>query len=191
MDIILLYDGYNPALCVAHHSIKLSPSPLSGSTPAGLCGHLWSHQWGRMSHAINTYCDCSWYFTHGHGLLYMVWTIPCINEISISECKDFLHILCIHFFYQIKQKCMHIVNTLRLSDALWVSNLTIISTDNSLSPGQCQAIIWTNAGILLIGPLITNFSEISIEILTFSFKKMHLKVLSVKSRPFCLNVLAE
>ena len=30
-----------------------------------------------------------------------------------------------------------------------VSKLTIISLDNGLSPGRRQAIIWTNAGILL------------------------------------------
>ena len=30
--------------------------------------------------------------------------------------------------------------------------------------GRRQAIIWTNAGILLIGPLVTNFGEILIEI---------------------------
>ena len=40
-----------------------------------------------------------------------------------------------------------------------LSKLTIIGSDNSLSPGQCQAIIWTNAGILLIVPLGTSFSE--------------------------------
>ena len=51
-----------------------------------------------------------------------------------------------------------------------------------------QAIIWTNAGLLLIGPLGINFSEILIEILTFSFKKMRLKVSSVKRRPFCLGL---
>ena len=33
-----------------------------------------------------------------------------------------------------------------------VGNLTIIGSDNGLSPGRRQAIIWTNAGILLIGP---------------------------------------
>ena len=72
-----------------------------------------------------------------------------------------------------------------------VSKLTIIGSDNGLSPGRRQAIIWTNAGILLIGPIGTNFSEILIEILTFSFKKMRLKVSSAKRRPFCLgfNVL--
>ena len=47
--------------------------------------------------------------------------------------------------------------------------------------------IWTNAGILLIRPLGTNFSEILIKIHTFSFKKMHLKMSSAKWRPFCLG----
>ena len=59
-----------------------------------------------------------------------------------------------------------------------VSKLTIIGSDNGLSPGRRQAIIWTNAGILLIGPSGANFSEILIEIDTFSFKKMHLKMMS-------------
>ena len=72
-----------------------------------------------------------------------------------------------------------------------VGNLTIIGSENGLSPDRRQAIIWTNAGLLLIGPLGINFSEILIEILTFSFKKMRLKVSSAKRRPFCfrLNVL--
>ena len=74
---------------------------------------------------------------------------------------------------------------------IYVSKLTIIGSDNGLSPDRRQAIILTNAGILLIGPLGTNFNEILIEILTFSFKKMSLKVSFAKRRPFCLvlNVL--
>ena len=43
-------------------------------------------------------------------------------------------------------------------------------------PGRRQAIIWINAGILLIGPLGINFSEILIKINTFSFKKTYLKL---------------
>ena len=72
-----------------------------------------------------------------------------------------------------------------------VSKLTLISSDNSLSPGRRQAIVWTNDGILLIRPLGTNFSEILSKIHTFSFNKMRLKVSSAKRRPFCfgLNVL--
>ena len=65
-----------------------------------------------------------------------------------------------------------------------VGKLTIIGSDNGLSPGRCQAIIWTIAGILLIGPSGTNFSEILIGIQTFSFKKMHLKMLYAKWHPF-------
>ena len=69
-----------------------------------------------------------------------------------------------------------------------VSNLTIIGSDNGLSPGRRQAIICTNAGILLIGPLGTNLSEILNGIQTFSFKKMQLKMSSAKWRPFCLGL---
>ena len=69
-----------------------------------------------------------------------------------------------------------------------VNNLTIIGSDHALSPDRRQAITWTNAGILFIGPLGTNFSEILIEILIFSFKKMRLKVSSGKWRPFCLGL---
>ena len=81
------------------------------------------------------------------------------------------------------------VNSLRPSDAYkCVGKLTIIGSDNGLSPGRLQAIIWTNAGILLIRPLGTNFSEILIGIQTFSFKKMYLKMSSAKWRPFCLGL---
>ena len=69
-----------------------------------------------------------------------------------------------------------------------VGYLTSIGPDDGLSPGRRQAIICTNAGILLIGPLGTNLSEIQIGIQTVSYKKMHLKMSSVKWRPFCLGL---
>ena len=69
-----------------------------------------------------------------------------------------------------------------------VGNLVIIGSDNALSPGRRQAITWTNIGILLIGPPGTNFSEIVIKIHAFSFKKIHLKMLSGKWWPFCLGL---
>ena len=69
-----------------------------------------------------------------------------------------------------------------------VSKITIIGSDNGLSPGQRQAIIWNNAGILLIRPLGTNFSEIFIGVQTFSFKKMDMKMSSEKWRPFRLGL---
>ena len=57
-----------------------------------------------------------------------------------------------------------------------VGKLTIIGSDNGLSPGRHQAGILTNPGILLTGPLGRNFNEILIEIQTFSFKKIHLNM---------------
>ena len=73
-----------------------------------------------------------------------------------------------------------------------VVKLTIIGSDNDLSPGRRQAIIWTNAGILLIGPLGTNFIEIWIGIQTFSFKENALEdvvceMASILSRPQCVK----
>ena len=61
-----------------------------------------------------------------------------------------------------------------------------IGSDKGLSPIRRQAIIWTNAGILLIGPTGTDLSENLTEIYTFSFRKMHLKM--SKWRPFCLGL---
>ena len=58
-----------------------------------------------------------------------------------------------------------------------VSDLIIIGSD-----------IRSNAGILLIRPLRTNFSEILNEILIFSFKKMPMKVSAAKRWPFCLGL---
>ena len=43
-------------------------------------------------------------------------------------------------------------------------NYDTFGSDNDLSPAERQAIILTNAGMLIIGPLGTYFSEIGIEI---------------------------
>ena len=69
-----------------------------------------------------------------------------------------------------------------------VSKLAIIGSDNGLSPGRRQAIIWTNTGILLIRTLGINFSEILGEIHSFSSKKMHFKMSSAKGRLFSLGL---
>ena len=51
-------------------------------------------------------------------------------------------------------------------NSLWrhicIGNLAIIGSNSGLSPGRGQAIAWTNAGLLLIGPLGKNLSEIVI-----------------------------
>ena len=87
-------------------------------------------------------------------------------------------------------KCAHIHQLTHWGRVthICVSELTTIGSDNGLSPGRRQAITWNNDGLLLIEYLGTNFSEISIGIQTFSFKKMHLNMSSAKWRPFCLGL---
>ena len=76
----------------------------------------------------------------------------------------------------------------------WVNSLrsdeAFIRSDNDLSPGRCQAIIWISAGILLIRTLGTNFKEIVNKIHAFSFNKMHLEMSSAKWQQFCLGLSA-
>ena len=73
-----------------------------------------------------------------------------------------------------------------------VSKLTIIGSDNGLMPGRHQANIWTNAGILLIGPLGTNFSGILIENLYIfiqenAFENVVWKMAAILSWPQCVK----
>ena len=116
------------------------------------------------------------HWTHSHGLFTVLVrrkTVCYKHTLKYTRCNALTH------WGRVTQIC--------------VSKIISIGSDNSLSPGRRQAIIWTNAWILLIGPLGTNFNETLIEIHTFSFTKIHLKMSSGKWRPFCLglNVLSE
>ena len=121
-------------------------------------------------------------YTAFNGLIHMVYCLLYTYIISSpvitmsTFCDTILH-------------CMGVILTHwgRVTH-IFVGNLTIIGSDKGLSPGRRQAIIWTNVGILLIGLLGTNFSEIQIEIRAFSFKNMRLKVSSAKWRPSCLGL---
>ena len=72
-----------------------------------------------------------------------------------------------------------------------IGNMTRISSDNGLAPEQRQTIFWTNTGILLIGPLGTNFSEILIEIQAFFLNiyvwKWRLLISVILSWPKCVK----
>ena len=70
----------------------------------------------------------------------------------------------------------------------YVPTDAITVSDNGLSPGRRQAIIWNDAGILLIGLLGTNFNDIFIEIEIFSLANLHLKVSYAKRRPSCYSL---
>ena len=72
-----------------------------------------------------------------------------------------------------------------------VIKLTIIGSVNGLAPERRLAIIWTNGGILSIGPLGTNFNEILIKIHTFSqenaFENVVCETAAILSRPQCVK----
>ena len=92
------------------------------------------------------------------------------------------------------------INTLRPSDAyIFVGNLATIGSDNGLSPGRHQAITWTNAGILLIGPSWTNLRNklqwnfnrnSNIFIQADALQNVVCEMGSILSRPQCVKVRA-
>ena len=69
---------------------------------------------------------------------------------------------------------------LALVPHICVIELDSIGSDNGLRPGRYQAIIWTNARILLISQKGTKFIDILMKMHIFSFKIMFLKVKSGK-----------
>ena len=77
---------------------------------------------------------------------------------------------------------------------IFVSKLSIIGSDNGLLPDRHQAIIRNKVGILLIGPLGTNFNGIVIEIHTFFVQENALenvvwKMAAILSRPQCVKAV--
>ena len=83
---------------------------------------------------------------------------------------------------------IHQYTLCNINSVLWwwcKINQVSIGSNNSLSLIRRQAIIWSNAGLLSIGPLWIKLSEILIKIQNFSLTKMHLKILFTKWRSFC------
>ena len=115
---------------------------------------------------------------YNYGIIFLITCLICSRIHQIGSFTMQLNKQCRVWWLTHWGRVMHIC----------ISKLTIIGSDNGLSPGQCQAIIWTNAWILLNGSLGATFSEISSEINIFSFKKMHLKMSSGNWQPSCLSL---
>ena len=95
------------------------------------------------------------------------------DELTSCNC-NYIHVEATHIYFTLRETLhthahiyIYIIYIYNSPLTHWsrvtqicVDNITIIGSDNGLSPGRRQAIIWTNAGILLIRPLGTNFSEI-------------------------------
>ena len=126
-------------------------------------------------------------------VLQFYWVFPLSTFGKTLLLLSWIYPYCIVSFVLLFVFCLNIVIILFPTNwgrvtHICVSKLTGIGSDNGLSPGRRQAIIWTNAVILLIRTLGTNFSEILSEIHSFSFSKMHLKMLFATWRLFGLGL---
>ena len=68
-----------------------------------------------------------------------------------------------------------------------VGKITIIGSNNRLSPGRHLVIIWINVGISLIGPLRTKFSEILIFVQENVFKNVTCELASILFPSQCVK----
>ena len=110
------------------------------------------------------------YFNFHRVLLVVI--LPPVN----LYCHSNFHIVCISRPKTLWGQMTHIC----------VSKLNIIGSDNGMSPGWRQAIIWTSAGILLMGPLGTN-NEILIFIQENPFQNVVWIKVAILSQPHCVN----
>ena len=68
-----------------------------------------------------------------------------------------------------------------------INSLRPGGSDNGLSQGRCKGVIGTSAGILLIGPLVTNFSEILRKFQELVFKNAVWKMAAMLYWPQWVN----
>ena len=144
-------------------------------------------RWGNnITRVISKHMACSWGLSSYEIALMWMPQNTFDNESRLVQSMAWCCQATSHYFITRPQQVNTLTHWGRMTH-ICISKLTIIGSDNGLSPGRCHTIIWTNAGILSIWPLGTNFSEILIEIHTFSFRKIHFKM-SGKWQPFFLSL---
>ena len=176
------------AICGANWPVPVN-SPHKGQWRRALMFSLisaWINGWVNNHEAGDLRRNCTHYdviVMHCAKTRCAIW---CHGSLLLVQVMESCLMAPNHYLNQMKtQKQTHWGREMLIC----VSKLTNIGSDNGLAPGRRQAIIWTNARILLIGPLGTNFSEILIEIYTFPFKKMHLKMSTILSLPQCVKII--
>ena len=160
------------------------------------CNYLFGHSNECCFHEYLLLKDCLGDYIKYHGRTISAWWYWTHKTTEHPQDNSFSYHMKWHCRGRSQQRDVEtnihtdvsLLNHVARETHICVGKLTTIASDNGFSPGRRQAIIWTNAGILLIGPLGTNYNEILIGIHTFSFKKMHLKMSSAKWRPFCLGL---
>ena len=114
-----------------------------------------------------------------------------LSRWSVQLALCLLEMLQIKQSWKIRQSLIHQYRSYRhviKNHCGWVThicvgNLTIIGSDNDLSPGRRQVIIWTNSGIFLIGHLSKSIHFIQEN----AFKAIVCRMAAILSRPQYVN----
>ena len=168
----------------------------------GWCLHWWWYSWHQICKVTSIIVDEKlWYgepiWYHRFKQLFVTKPLhePLLSSPGCGVSQEAFRPSAIEMSWQITylRSHHHLLQAKKLTHwghvtHICVRKLITLGSDNGMSPGRRQAIIWTYAGILLIRTLGTNFSEILSEIYEYSFKKMHLKMSSGNWQPFCLGL---
>ena len=125
-------------------------------------------------------CSCcnspSWKGRQANGLwqpwmtlftnVYTLYQLTGTNDLTMSW-EITIYMIYIKILMQLLIHALKLI----LAPHICVMHWDSIGSGNDLSPIRRQAITWTNADLLSVGALGTIFSEIWIEILTFSLNK--------------------
>ena len=130
-----------------------------------LMGHIWP----------------AWYINSYSSGLYSLWLLHLGSELYNGANKNGAILKNIG---NIERNLTHSGRVMHIC----VSKLTIIASENGVSPGRHQAIIWTNAEILLIGHLVKTIKWNLKHNLYIFMQEMHFKMSSGKWRPQCVNL---
>ena len=85
------------------------------------------------------------------------------------------------YAYAARLNLIKLINWGRVA-SVWVNKIGIIALDNGLVPVRHQAIILINAGVLFIGPFVTNCSELSIKKTINCIQQKHFEKCHVQNR---------
>ena len=114
-------------------------------------------------------------------VLVILWFVRCRRLIRLPDISEYTppkHTHTHTYIYIYIYKPLR--SKLQLIEAEWRINASVnwvsVSLDNGLSLDRRQTIIWTSAGLLLIGLMAAQFSGICIEVHPYSFKGMQFKM---------------
>ena len=161
-----------------------------------------------MGHGISVWKSSVWFSFMGssHRVTHEIMCRDCRDEHFMHARRHFsffvnsshFHIKCIfdgrnrknYYGIYILTKVYSCLTHWSRVTHICVSKLTIAGSDNGLSPGRRQAIIWTNAGIMLIRPKLQwNFNRnYNVFIQENEFENVVCEVAAILSRPQLVKI---